>query len=34
MINPPENIFEEMIQWTDKGMLWQFPINNEFGKFY
>ncbi|KAH0568147.1 28S ribosomal protein S31, mitochondrial [Cotesia glomerata] len=31
MINPPENIFEEMIQWTDKGLLWQFPINNEFG---
>ncbi|XP_074103930.1 mitochondrial ribosomal protein S31 [Cotesia typhae] len=31
MINTPENIFEEMIQWTDKGMLWQFPINNEFG---
>ncbi|XP_070588893.1 small ribosomal subunit protein mS31 [Erythrolamprus reginae] len=28
---PPQNGFEEMIQWTDEGKLWEFPINNEIG---
>ncbi|XP_076174107.1 mitochondrial ribosomal protein S31 [Ptiloglossa arizonensis] len=27
----PENAFQEMIQWTDEGKLWKFPINNEQG---
>ncbi|XP_062910450.1 28S ribosomal protein S31, mitochondrial [Mobula hypostoma] len=27
----PRNGFEEMIQWTKEGKLWQFPINNEAG---
>ncbi|XP_034937601.1 28S ribosomal protein S31, mitochondrial [Chelonus insularis] len=29
--HPPENIFQEMIQWTETGLLWKFPINNEYG---
>lgn len=29
--HPPSNIFEEMIQWTEQGKLWHFPINNEQG---
>ncbi|KAL8575358.1 hypothetical protein ACOMHN_048651 [Nucella lapillus] len=28
---PPTNAFEELIQWTQEGKLWQFPINNEQG---
>ncbi|KAM8975069.1 small ribosomal subunit protein mS31 isoform 2-T2 [Pelodytes ibericus] len=28
---PPRNGFEEMIQWTQEGKLWTFPINNEAG---
>ncbi|XP_015266502.1 PREDICTED: 28S ribosomal protein S31, mitochondrial [Gekko japonicus] len=28
---PPRNAFEEMIEWTKKGKLWEFPINNEAG---
>uniref|UniRef100_A0A8C4VQJ0 Small ribosomal subunit protein mS31 n=1 Tax=Gopherus evgoodei TaxID=1825980 RepID=A0A8C4VQJ0_9SAUR len=28
---PPRNGFEEMIQWTKEGKLWEFPINNEAG---
>ena len=28
---PPRNAFEEMIQWTNEGILWRFPINNEQG---
>lgn len=28
---PPTNAFEEMIQWTKKGILWHYPINNEQG---
>ncbi|KAK0163935.1 hypothetical protein PV328_002619 [Microctonus aethiopoides] len=31
MLHPPSNIIEEMIQWTDKGLLWKFPIDNEIG---
>lgn len=27
----PRNGFEEMIQWTKEGKLWQYPINNETG---
>ncbi|KAK2585269.1 hypothetical protein KPH14_009964 [Odynerus spinipes] len=27
----PENIFQEMIQWTESGKLWTFPIDNEYG---
>ncbi|XP_008847346.1 28S ribosomal protein S31, mitochondrial isoform X2 [Nannospalax galili] len=26
---PIENGFEEMIQWTKEGKLWEFPLNNE-----
>ncbi|NXY88644.1 RT31 protein, partial [Alcedo cyanopectus] len=28
---PPRNGFEEMIQWTKEGIMWEFPINNEAG---
>ncbi|XP_069457583.1 small ribosomal subunit protein mS31 isoform X3 [Ovis canadensis] len=28
---PFQNAFEEMIQWTKEGKLWEFPINNEAG---
>ncbi|XP_051025710.1 28S ribosomal protein S31, mitochondrial [Acomys russatus] len=28
---PPGNGFEEMIQWTKEGKLWEFPVNNEAG---
>jgi len=27
--HPPRNGFEEMIQWTEQGKLWTFPIDNE-----
>uniref|UniRef100_H3AM76 Small ribosomal subunit protein mS31 n=1 Tax=Latimeria chalumnae TaxID=7897 RepID=H3AM76_LATCH len=27
----PRNGFEEMIQWTKEGKLWEFPVNNEAG---
>lgn len=30
--HPPANYFQQMIQWTEQGKFWQFPINNEFGK--
>nr|CAD7412308.1 unnamed protein product [Timema poppensis] len=29
--HPPANIYEEMIQWTEHGKLWKFPIDNEQG---
>lgn len=29
--HPPENAFEEQIQWTKQGKLWKFPIDNEIG---
>jgi len=29
--HPPSNIYEQMIQWTDRGMIWHFPIDNEQG---
>jgi len=29
--SPPANGFQQMIQWTRQGKLWQFPINNEQG---
>uniref|UniRef100_A0A2R9AH14 Small ribosomal subunit protein mS31 n=1 Tax=Pan paniscus TaxID=9597 RepID=A0A2R9AH14_PANPA len=28
---PLQNGFEELIQWTKEGKLWEFPINNEAG---
>ncbi|XP_035522991.1 28S ribosomal protein S31, mitochondrial [Morone saxatilis] len=28
---PPRNGFDEMIQWTKEGKMWQYPINNEVG---
>ncbi|EHB05819.1 28S ribosomal protein S31, mitochondrial [Heterocephalus glaber] len=28
---PFQNGFEEMIQWTKEGKLWEYPINNEAG---
>ncbi|XP_065514370.1 small ribosomal subunit protein mS31 [Caloenas nicobarica] len=28
---PPRNGFEEMIQWTKEGILWEYPIDNETG---
>lgn len=28
---PFQNGFEEMMQWTKEGILWEFPINNEAG---
>lgn len=28
---PFANGFEEMIQWTKEGKLWEFPVNNEAG---
>ena len=30
---PPTNAFEEMIQWTNEGKLWRFPIDNEQGLY-
>lgn len=30
--HPPQNYFQEMILWTEQGKIWQFPINNEFGR--
>ena len=27
----PKNAFEEMINWTNEGKLWKYPINNEEG---
>ncbi|TDG43415.1 hypothetical protein AWZ03_010185 [Drosophila navojoa] len=27
--HPPANYFEQMIQWTDQGKVWRFPIDNE-----
>ncbi|KAL0615339.1 28S ribosomal protein S31, mitochondrial [Plecturocebus cupreus] len=29
---PLQSGFEELIQWTKEGKLWEFPINNEAGK--
>ena len=31
---PPRNGFEELIQWTEDGKLWQMPMDNEFGQFH
>ncbi|KAM5288033.1 small ribosomal subunit protein mS31 [Ctenodactylus gundi] len=28
---PLQNGFDEMIQWTKEGKLWEFPVNNEAG---
>ncbi|XP_015430779.1 PREDICTED: uncharacterized protein DDB_G0290301 [Dufourea novaeangliae] len=29
--HPTSNAFQEMIQWTEEGKLWKFPIDNEQG---
>ncbi|XP_024938234.1 28S ribosomal protein S31, mitochondrial isoform X2 [Cephus cinctus] len=29
--HPPENIFQELILWTEQRKLWKFPIDNEQG---
>jgi len=29
--HPPSNYFEKMIQWTEQGKVWKFPIDNEQG---
>ncbi|XP_075217613.1 mitochondrial ribosomal protein S31 [Lycorma delicatula] len=31
VMQPPTNIYEQMILWTEKGILWHFPIDNEQG---
>lgn len=28
----PRNGFDEIIQWTKEGKLWQYPVNNEAGE--
>ncbi|XP_051173205.1 28S ribosomal protein S31, mitochondrial [Leptopilina boulardi] len=28
---PPTNYFQEMIQWTNEGKIWHFPIDNDQG---
>ncbi|XP_068626748.1 small ribosomal subunit protein mS31 [Battus philenor] len=30
-LQPPTNYFQKMIQWTEQGKVWKFPINNEQG---
>lgn len=30
--HPPKNPYEEMIRWTQRGRLWKFPIDNEYGR--
>ncbi|XP_058804302.1 small ribosomal subunit protein mS31 [Phymastichus coffea] len=27
----PQNVFQELIQWTNEGKIWHFPIDNEQG---
>lgn len=29
---PPSNYYEKMIQWTEQGKIWHFPIDNEQGR--
>jgi small subunit ribosomal protein S31 len=31
VVQPPSNPFEEMIRWTEQGILWKYPIDNEQG---
>lgn len=31
--HPPANYFQQMIQWTEAGKIWQFPIDNEQGYY-
>ena len=31
LTQPPRNMLEDMVQMTEKGMLWHFPIDNEQG---
>lgn len=30
--HPPRNYFEKMIQWTNQGKIWKFPIDNDQGE--
>ncbi|XP_001602988.2 28S ribosomal protein S31, mitochondrial [Nasonia vitripennis] len=30
-LSSPQNVFQELIQWTEQGKIWRFPINNEQG---
>lgn len=30
--HPPANHFQQLIQWTEQGKLWRFPIDNEQGE--
>ncbi|CAH2050805.1 unnamed protein product, partial [Iphiclides podalirius] len=30
-LQPPTNYFQKMIQWTEQGKVWKFPIDNEQG---
>lgn len=32
--HPPSNYFQQMIQWTEAGKIWKFPIDNEQGFTY
>ena len=34
VLRPPENIFQELILWTEQGKIWHFPIDNEQGAFF
>lgn len=31
--HPPSNIFDQLIQWTNEGKIWRFPIDNEQGTY-
>lgn len=31
-LSAPQNAFQELIQWTNEGKIWKFPIDNEQGK--
>lgn len=31
-LRPPINYYEKMIQWTEEGKIWHFPIDNEQGR--
>jgi hypothetical protein len=26
----PRDIWEEQVEWTEKGMMWPYPINNDY----
>ncbi|KAF2363989.1 Mitochondrial 28S ribosomal protein S31 [Trinorchestia longiramus] len=31
LARPPDSHFQELINWTEQGKIWQFPVNNELG---